>query len=776
MGAAQSSCGVTTEGRQLLREVEEGAVAIVDARLKHNLGFVYWSTFSGGNTIWHKAAKAGQLGTLKAMARAVASAYDTPKDTQEACHQPQARLSLVLVKVGANSKEALKRLVNLVNFKRCTPLMLAAARGHADVVSWLLEQGAMLLVHDRIRHQTALHYAVEGGHIECVRLLLGAACHAAPSAAGAAAHGQTERQLLLGAGNHAGLTALHYAVHEEQYDAIKLLLAYGADINTQAEYPDLDWATVNAGDTSMHVAAAKGSIESIRILLKGFVETSGLLCPEHAPPRHIRDPRGVRNDYGRLPYHLAMRKRFTWLAELLDPSVPVRYLLTGEEPETATSFGPPRLAVIAAKVMHDKLMGELRGLKAASSPGGGAGGAPRRRRSSEGGGGHGEADPAQMNSLQVAHAAARAAAVAAAAATPRRRWSLNGNRRASSRCSGGSEGGAAAAGGAGAAAGAGAGSPGGLATLERLLSLPGRVVEVAAAAASAGGALQTAVDLRDPGPAPAQARSRAMSPRMSVASIPEEAAVAAPAAPWQHPQPLLAPPSPRPHPSPEPAAGGSRRCSGSGDEGCSGGGSSSSAPPSPLAAAFAHVSLALGAPALLDAKRKAAAHHQFQQQRQEGEGGGGPGDWIPAHQPQCELEPQPSGCSSAGGCSGAATPREEGGGGGAEKVTPNPELLEDGHGPTVLDGLLRPFRRSTSNRVAPAGPRGGATPSEDGVTCGVCLDALPAVCIAPCRHVMCVDCALDMCKRYSLGTAACPFCRSLVGGFRAATAGEMRQH
>lgn len=39
----------------------------------------------------------------------------------------------------------------------------------------------------------------------------------------------------------------------------------------QAEYPDLDWGSVNAGDTPLHVAAARGSIEGIRILLKGFV-------------------------------------------------------------------------------------------------------------------------------------------------------------------------------------------------------------------------------------------------------------------------------------------------------------------------------------------------------------------------------------------------------------------------------------------------------------------------------------------------------------------------
>jgi hypothetical protein len=46
--------------------------------------------------------------------------------------------------------------------------------------------------------------------------------------------------------------------------------------------------------------------------------------PDSGLPRRLRDPRAMRNDYGRLPYHLAMRKGFNWLAEMLDPSVPVR--------------------------------------------------------------------------------------------------------------------------------------------------------------------------------------------------------------------------------------------------------------------------------------------------------------------------------------------------------------------------------------------------------------------------------------------------------------------
>jgi hypothetical protein len=54
-------------------------------------------------------------------------------------------------------------------------------------------------------------------------------------------------------------------------------------------------------------------------------EKSGALLPSLDGSRRLRDPRAMRNDYGRLPYHLAIRKGLTWLGEMLDPSVPVRW-------------------------------------------------------------------------------------------------------------------------------------------------------------------------------------------------------------------------------------------------------------------------------------------------------------------------------------------------------------------------------------------------------------------------------------------------------------------
>jgi ankyrin repeat protein len=81
---------------------------------------------------------------------------------------------------------------------------------------------------------------------------------------------------LLEQGNQAGLTALHYAVYCEQNEVVAQLVAQDADITAQAEFPDLDWGCINAGDTPMHVAAHRGNIDAIQIMLKAYVSS----CPQ----------------------------------------------------------------------------------------------------------------------------------------------------------------------------------------------------------------------------------------------------------------------------------------------------------------------------------------------------------------------------------------------------------------------------------------------------------------------------------------------------------------
>ncbi|WIA09414.1 hypothetical protein OEZ85_008819 [Tetradesmus obliquus] len=333
-GGSSMSARIADPGKELLRSAEQGEANVVAWILATDVHYLSHSSVFGGNTAWHKAAKAGRVEVLEAMEQVVQEQFTMASKPSRELMPPYR-----LARLGSSTADVLARLVNKANLKGITPLMLACAGCHTDVVAWLLKHGADVWRHDRVRRHTALHCAAQAGAIDAVRLLL--------ASAGNSTHPTTGKRLVE-LGNHAGLTALHYAVHCDELEAVQLLLAADADITAQAEFPDLDWSTVNAGDTVMHIAATKGNIDCIQILLRAYNEKSGSLMPDSGLPRRLRDPRAMRNDYGRLPYHLAMRKGHTWLAEMLDPSVPVRYLLAGEELGTDTTWGPPRLATIAA--------------------------------------------------------------------------------------------------------------------------------------------------------------------------------------------------------------------------------------------------------------------------------------------------------------------------------------------------------------------------------------------------------------------------------------------
>ncbi|MBR3945320.1 MAG: ankyrin repeat domain-containing protein, partial [Akkermansia sp.] len=184
-------------------------------------------------------------------------------------------------------------------------LHLAAERGRADLVSYLLEQGAAVdaLSADAI---TALEYAAAQGHTECVKLLLAAG--ASPNAtakdadtsplSAAAAQGHADCvKLLLEAGadtaatkhkkysplmqaiitnntaciemllpatpdllaaTQTGHTTLMAAASMPTPDLLNMLLEHGADANARAI----------SGKTALLLAAQHGRVENMRLLLE----------------------------------------------------------------------------------------------------------------------------------------------------------------------------------------------------------------------------------------------------------------------------------------------------------------------------------------------------------------------------------------------------------------------------------------------------------------------------------------------------------------------------
>ena len=87
--------------------------------------------------------------------------------------------------------------------KRCTPLWAAAASGHLDVVKLFINKGAFVDLQDE-DGDTALHYAVKGGHLELVSELLALGASQLP--------------------NNLGLTPLLYACDECFIEIVEYLI------------------------------------------------------------------------------------------------------------------------------------------------------------------------------------------------------------------------------------------------------------------------------------------------------------------------------------------------------------------------------------------------------------------------------------------------------------------------------------------------------------------------------------------------------------------------
>lgn len=140
--------------------------------------------------------------------------------------------------------------VNLKNYLGCTPLRLAASKGHWECVQILLQSGARVDEVDR-KGQTALFMAIAGNHIECVKLLL---------AAGADPNGRRENIC----------TPLYLAACAGFEDCIRLLLEAHADVNRK--HTDVGWLTFLTNP--LCVSVEKNHFNCFRLLLLAGADMS----------------------------------------------------------------------------------------------------------------------------------------------------------------------------------------------------------------------------------------------------------------------------------------------------------------------------------------------------------------------------------------------------------------------------------------------------------------------------------------------------------------------
>lgn len=125
-----------------------------------------------------------------------------------------------------------------------TPLHWAAQGGHAEIVEFLIERGAVV-DSQNVADETPLHYAAALGQSEVVKLLV---------AKGASLNPKTIT----------GETPLHYSADLGQFESVQLLIEKRADLNVKNNEgrTPLDYASDRGFDKIEQLLASKGGIYS----------------------------------------------------------------------------------------------------------------------------------------------------------------------------------------------------------------------------------------------------------------------------------------------------------------------------------------------------------------------------------------------------------------------------------------------------------------------------------------------------------------------------------
>ena len=135
-----------------------------------------------------------------------------------------------------------------------TVLLLAAGRGDAEAVAWILQAGADVEAAAGERRETALHRAAAAGHTKIVETLL--------SAGARADHANAD-----------GECALFLAARGGHLDTVRRLVRSGADLERETRH----------GETALDAARTAGHSEVAR-LLEAVGTPSRTPWPPEAPP------------------------------------------------------------------------------------------------------------------------------------------------------------------------------------------------------------------------------------------------------------------------------------------------------------------------------------------------------------------------------------------------------------------------------------------------------------------------------------------------------------
>uniref|UniRef100_A0ACD5TJ11 Uncharacterized protein n=1 Tax=Avena sativa TaxID=4498 RepID=A0ACD5TJ11_AVESA len=190
--------------------------------------------------------------------------------------------------------------VNARNYCGQTALMHACRHGHWEVVQMLLLFKCNVTRADYLSGRTALHFAAHDGLVRCVRLLLADYVPSVPlddTASSVADGGDSQansgssptsslglkfnepaRLRYINKPADGGITALHMAALNGHFDCMQLLIELGANVSAVTFPYGTTSNLIGAGSTPLHYAAGGGSLECCQVLLSNGASRLTLNC------------------------------------------------------------------------------------------------------------------------------------------------------------------------------------------------------------------------------------------------------------------------------------------------------------------------------------------------------------------------------------------------------------------------------------------------------------------------------------------------------------------